>query len=118
MRSICYDVVGELAGWAAEYSRAQPHVCHFLKFLFANMSVNNIKERDAQHARAQGAGGTTPVNLSKGKSPIDMNDRNCLLRFCITVFMEMFPVGVINSSVSAGLFAKKEFLPATSSYII
>ena len=63
--------------------------------------------------RAQRAGGTTSVKLVKGKSSIGMNDQNCLLRFCITAFMELFPVGFIISLVSAGLLRKKEFLPAT-----
>jgi hypothetical protein len=37
---------------------------------------------------------------------------NPLFRFGFTVFVEIFPVGLLITLVSAGILRKKEFLPA------
>ncbi len=39
--------------------------------------------------------------------------KNFFFRFAFTVIIEIFPVGVIISLISAALLRKKEFLPAT-----
>jgi len=83
------------------------------EFMYQNMSTDYIEKMYAHYAESQKASGATPEELAELKSQFEVYDQNFLLRFCITAFMEMFPVGFIISLVSAGLLRKKEFLPAT-----
>jgi hypothetical protein len=58
--------------------------------------------------------GATPEELTAAKAQFELYQSNVIIRFLITAFMEMFPVGLIISLLSAGLLRKKEFLPASS----
>lgn len=58
--------------------------------------------------------GATAEELETAKVQFEAYQSNVLMRFLITAFVEMFPVGVLISLLSAGLLRKKEFLPPGS----
>lgn len=63
------------------------------------------------------AGGATDTEIAEAKAKWDSFGemyKNPLIRFGVTL-MEIFPVGLVISLLTAGLLRKKEFLPATSS---
>jgi len=71
----------------------------------------------SQHQEANmKASGATPAELAEAKASMEglvMMYRNPFIRFGFTV-MEIAPVGIIISLLSAGLLRRKSFLPATS----
>jgi hypothetical protein len=62
------------------------------------------------------ADGASEQELEEAKKEWDSFSEmyeNPLFRFGFTVFVEIFPVGLLITLVSAGILRKKEFLPAT-----
>jgi hypothetical protein len=61
------------------------------------------------------ADGASEVELQKAKeeweSFFEMY-KNPIIRFAFTVFVEIFPIGLVITLISAGILRKKEFLPA------
>jgi hypothetical protein len=82
------------------------------EFSYQTMPSDYIDKMYSHYMEAKKADGATEAELANLKSQFEMYDENFLLRFCITAFMEMFPVGLIISLVTAGLLRKKGFLPA------
>lgn len=60
--------------------------------------------------------GATEVEMAEAKKEYENFGeiyKNPFFRFVFTALVEMFPVGLVITLVSAGLLRKKEFLPAT-----
>jgi hypothetical protein len=81
------------------------------EFTYQNMSEDYKANMYNMYVEAERAGGATQADLDKLKDQFEMYDQNFILRFCITAFMEMFPVGLVISLISAALLRKKDFLP-------
>lgn len=81
---------------------------------YHNMADTYVQKMETYYYDKMKAEGATVEELEKSKAQFEMYKNNFLMRFSITAFMEMFPVGLIISLISAGLLRKREFLPPQS----
>lgn len=85
--------------------------------LYARMGEEFTQEMVAHYMEDLKADGATETELAEAKAKWESFGemyKNPLIRFGVTL-MEIFPVGLVISLLTAGLLRKKEFLPATSS---
>ena len=79
-----------------------------------NTIFSNFMELYGRHMqKALQASGTSEIEIAKKMAEFQQSAeayKNPAIRFAMT-FMEIFPVGVIITLLSAGLLRKKEFLP-------
>jgi 4-hydroxybenzoate polyprenyltransferase len=87
------------------------------EFSYQNMSQEYIDKMYDHYYDAKKAAGATDADLQELKAQFEMYDQNFLLRFCLTAFLEMFPVGLVISLICAGLLRKKEFLPSQETIV-
>jgi hypothetical protein len=83
------------------------------EYSYANMSPRYKEKMTQYYIDKMKKEGATDKKLKEQQELFDFYNRNLLFRFSVTALMEMFPVGLIISLISAGLLRKKEFLPAT-----
>lgn len=81
---------------------------------YRTMSDSYIEKMSQRYFDKLKEEGATPVELEKAKSQFETYQNNVVIRFLITAFVEMFPVGLIISLLCAALLRKKEFLPSGS----
>jgi putative exporter of polyketide antibiotics len=82
---------------------------------YNNMKGDFIKqysEKQSQKMKAKGASEAEIVASEKKMAEYGELYKNPIIRFAMTL-MEIMPVGIIISLLSAALLRKKEFLPAT-----
>ncbi len=82
---------------------------------YANMKGDFMKMMGKKYVEKMKAEGATEVTLAEAKMKMDDYStmyKNPIIRFAITL-MEIAPVGIIISLLSAALLRKKEFLPPT-----
>ncbi len=85
------------------------------EFLYADMGNEFMQMMTDAHEKDLKAAGVSEADIQKSRD--EMADfaelyKNFFVRFPMTI-MEILPVGIIISLISAGLLRKKEFLPAT-----
>lgn len=81
---------------------------------FANMGDQFTAKMTEHHFAEMEAGGASEAELQKAReewAAFSELYKNPLIRFPITI-LEILPVGIIITLLSAGLLRKKEFLPA------
>lgn len=83
------------------------------EYSYASMSPEYKKKMTQTYEDNLKKEGASEEKLKEQREMFEMYDRNLLFRFSFTALVEMFPVGLIISLISAGLLRKKEFLPAT-----
>jgi hypothetical protein len=75
-----------------------------------------MKKMTEKYYEDMKADGASEEELQKAKEDWESFGemyKNPIVRFAFTVFVEIFPVGLAITLVSAGLLRKKEFLPAS-----
>ena len=85
------------------------------EYLFADMGNEFMAMMTEAHMTELKAGGATDADIQKARDEMAVNMeyyKNPLIRFPITI-VEILPVGIIISILSAALLRRKEFLPAT-----
>jgi hypothetical protein len=81
---------------------------------YRTMSDSYIEKMSQMYFDKLKEKGAKPEELTAAKAQFDLYQNNVIIRFLISAFMEMFPVGLIISLISAGLLRKKEFLPSAA----
>lgn len=82
---------------------------------YNTMSQNFIQEMSNQYVKKMKANGASEAEIQKGMQEMASFTemyKNPIIRFGITL-MEIFPVGIVITLLSAGLLRRKEFLPAS-----
>ncbi|MEJ0030256.1 MAG: DUF4199 domain-containing protein [Bacteroidota bacterium] len=82
----------------------------------SQMSTDFINEAFEHQFTEMKANGATDAAIQEARTKNDeflVYYRMFPIRFLITIFVELFPVGLVISLICAGLLRKKEFLPAT-----
>ena len=75
--------------------------------------VTQMGEKHIEKIKAEGATEAALIEAKKKMDDFGLMYRNPFIRFGITL-MEIAPVGILISLLSAGLLRKKNFLPATN----
>ncbi|MFM8912183.1 MAG: DUF4199 domain-containing protein [Flammeovirgaceae bacterium] len=83
------------------------------EYSYANMSPDYRQKMTEMYYDKMKKEGATEDELKDQKEMFEFYNSNLLFRFSFTAMVEMFPVGLVISLISAGLLRKKEFLPAT-----
>ena len=95
--SVMYFAGGEL------YNAVNPHFFPKVMQRFSEHQITNMK--------AKGASDDEIIKKNEEMAQVLVMFKNPLIRFAVFV-MEMFPVGIVVTLVSAGLLRKREMLPA------
>ncbi len=80
---------------------------------FHNMAPSFIDKMGQEYVTKLKEQGTTEEEIKKKSEDFEIYKTNFPIRFSITL-VEIFPIGLLISLISAGLLKRKEFLPASS----
>jgi hypothetical protein len=91
--------------WEVSYSQIGEDFTKKMKVSYETKMNEKLKSEGATEAEIEAAKKQNEKMWEMYKSP--------LFRFVFTAMVEMFPVGLVISLISAGVLRKKEILPAT-----
>lgn len=78
-----------------------------------NEFMQKYSEKQMNELKASGASEAQIVQSQQEMSEFTEMYNNPLIRFSFTLFVEIFPVGVVITLIAAALLRRKEFLPST-----
>lgn len=86
------------------------------EYLYADMGsefIVKMTEHQVNELQTNGASAAEIEKVRAEMAEFGKSYENPLFRFPLTLFIEMFPVGIVVTLISAALLRRKEFLPAT-----
>jgi hypothetical protein len=84
---------------------------------YHTIATDFTEKYTAHYMDKMAADGATPAEIAEKKAEMESFNEmyeNPIVRFLFTAGMEIFPVGLLISLISAALFRKRSFLPETS----